>query len=153
VSTFKFSGLAIGAMLLSAAAADAADFAVIPLMDGDTFTGCLAQNIDAGVGLLAVGDKVELFANSPKFTIAKGDQVTGSWSVDGGTATDFSSTADTAATATLDVPNTTEAVTALTSGKTLTVKANATSVDFPLDGAEKAFMGLSECMQTQKAPE
>ena len=42
-----------------------------------------------------------LFANSSKFTFAKGDQVTSSWSIDGG---------------------------------------------------EKAFMGLSECMTTQAAP-
>jgi hypothetical protein len=153
VNKFNLSTLAIAATLLSGVAASAADFAVIPLKDGDTFNGCLAQNIDAGVGLLAVGDKVVLFANSSKFTIAKGDDVKGSWSVDGGTATDFSSTADTAATATLDVPNTTEAVTALTSGKTLTVTANSASADFPLEGMEKAFMGLTECMQTQKAPE
>lgn len=153
MNRFHFSGVALVAMLLSGTAARAEDFAVMPLKDGDSFTGCLAQNIDAGIGLLAVGDKVVLFANSSKFPIAKGDAVKGSWSVDGGTATDFSSTADTAATATLDVPNTTEAVTALTTGKILTVKANAASVDFPLEGVEKAFTGLTECMQTQKAPE
>ena len=153
VNTFNFSAMTIAAVLLSGVAASAADFTVTPLKDGDSFTGCLAQNIDAGVGLLAVGDKVVLFANSAKFTIAKGDDVKGSWSVDGGAATDFSSTADTAETATVDVPNTTEAVMALTSGKTLTVKASSASVDFPLEGMEKAFMGLSECMQTQNAPE
>lgn len=153
MNRFALSTLALAATLLSGIAASAADFSVTPLKDGDSFTGCLAQNTDAGVGLLAVGDKVVLFANSSKFTIAKGDQVKGSWAVDGGTATDFSSTADTAATATLDVPNTTEAVTALTSGKTLTVKANSASADFPLEGMDKAFMGLGECMQTQKAPE
>ncbi len=152
MNRFKFSSMAIAALLLSGAA-DAADFAVMPLKDGDSFTGCLAQNIDAGVGLLAVGDKVVLFANSPKFTIAKGDEVKGTWSVDGAAPTDFSSTADTDATATIDVPNTTEAVTALTTGKTLAVKANTNSVEFPLEGVEKAFMGLTECMQTQKAPE
>ncbi len=152
MNRFKFSSMALAALLLSGAA-DAADFAVMPLKDGDSFTGCLAQNIDAGVGLLAVGDKVVLFANSPKFTIAKGDAVKGTWSVDGGAPTDFSSAADTDATATIDVPNTTEAVTALTTGKTLAVKANTNSVEFPLEGVEKAFMGLTECMQTQKAPE
>ncbi|WFS00593.1 hypothetical protein [Rhizobium tumorigenes] len=152
MNRFKFSSMALVALLLSGAA-DAADFAVMPLKDGDSFTGCLAQNIDAGVGLLAVGDKVVLFANSPKFTIAKGEEVKGTWSVDGGASTDFSSTADTDATATIDVPNTTEAVTALTTGKTLAVKANTNSVEFPLEGVEKAFMGLTECMQTQKAPE
>ena len=153
MNLFNLSGLAITAMLLSGAAAEAADFNITPLKDGDSFTGCLAQNSTSTVGLLAVGDKVVLFANSPKFTIAKGDEVKGSWSVDGGASTEFSSTADTASTATLDVPNTTEAVIALTSGKTLTVNANTQSADFPLEGVEKAFMGLTECMQTQKAPE
>jgi hypothetical protein len=153
MNKINMPGMVIGALLLSGIAADAADFSIMPLKDGDSFTGCLAQNTDAGLGLLAVGDKVELFANSAKFAIAKGDDIKGSWSVDGSAATDFSSSADSAATATIDVPNTTEAVTALTSGKTLTVKANDVSVDFPLEGTDKAFMGLGECMQTQKAPE
>jgi len=139
-------------ILLTAASVDAADFSVTPLKDGDTFTGCLAQNTATGVGFLAVGDKVVLFANSSKFTFAKGDQVTGSWSVDGGAATNFSSTADTAATATIDVPNTTEAVMALTSGKSLSLTANSTTANFSLTGGEKAFMDLSECMTTQAAP-
>lgn len=144
--------MTLATTLLATASVDAADFSVTPLKDGDTFTGCLAQNPATGVGLLAVGDKVVLFANSSKFTFAKGDQVTGSWSIDGGTATNFSSTADTAATATIDVPNTTEAVMALTSGKSLSLTANSTTADFSLAGGEKAFMGLSECMATQAAP-
>ncbi|MBB6487078.1 hypothetical protein [Rhizobium lusitanum] len=144
--------MTLAAMFLTTASVDAADFSITPLKDGDSFTGCLAQNSATGVGFLAVGDKVVLFANSSKFTFAKGDQVTGSWSVDGGAATNFSSTADTAATATIDVPNTTEAVTALTSGKALSLTANSTTVDFSLDGGEKAFMGLTECMTTQAAP-
>ncbi|MBB4571193.1 hypothetical protein [Rhizobium leucaenae] len=123
---------------LVTASVDAAEFSVTPLKDGDNFTGCLAQNTATGVGFLAVGGKV-LFANSSKFTFAKGDQVTGSWSIDGGTATDFSSTADTAATAAIDVPNTTEAVMALTSGKSLSLTANGTTADFSLAGGEKAL--------------
>ena len=144
--------LAFAAVLLTTVAAQAADFTVTPLKDGDSFTGCLAQNTATGVGFLAVGDKVVLFANSSKFTFAKGDQVTGSWSVDGGTATNFSSSADTASTATIDVPNTPEAVMALTSGKSLSLTANGTTADFSLEGGEKAFMGLTECMTTQAAP-
>lgn len=144
--------IAVATMLLTTASVYASDFTITPLKDGDTFTGCLAQNPGTGVGFLAVGDKVVMFANSQKFTFAKGDQVSGSWSVDGGTATNFSSTADTAATATIDVPNTTEAVMALTGGKSLSLSANSTTADFSLEGGEKAFMGLTECMTTQAAP-
>ena len=152
MKTLHLTTMALAAVLLTTVAAQAADFSVTPLKDGDTFTGCLAQNTATGVGFLAVGDKVVLFANSSKFTFAKGDQVTGSWSVDGGTATNFSSSADTAATATIDVPNTAEAVMALTSGKSLKLTANSATVDFSLEGGEKAFMGLTECMTTQAAP-
>lgn len=152
MNKLRLTTMTLAAALLTTVAAQAADFTVTPLKDGDSFTGCLAQNTATGVGFLAVGDKVVLFANSSKFTFAKGDQVTGSWSVDGGTATNFSSTADTAATATIDVPNTAEAVMALTSGKSLKLTANNTTADFSLEGGEKAFMGLTECMTTQAAP-
>lgn len=144
--------ITLATILLTTASVDAADFSVTPLKDGDNFTGCLAQNTATGVGFLAVGHKVILFANSSKFTFAKGDQVTGSWSIDGGTATDFSSTADTAATATIDVPNTTEAVMALTGGKSLSLTADSTTAEFSLEGVEKAFMSLTDCMTTQAAP-
>lgn len=152
VNRLHLTTVTLATILLTTASVDAADFSVTPLKDGDNFIGCLAQNTATGIGFLAVGDKVALFANSSKFTFAKGDQVTGSWSVDGGTATDFSSTADTAATATIDVPNTTEAVAALTSGKSLNLTANGATADFSLAGGEKAFMGLSECMTTETAP-
>jgi hypothetical protein len=139
------------AALLSAAAAHAADFAITPMKDGDTFIGCLAQNTAAGIGYLAVGDKLALFANTDELTIAKGDQVKGTWSVDGAAANAFSSTADTDHTATIDVPNAAESVMTLTTGKELTVKANGTEATFQLAGTQEAFTELMACMQAQGA--
>jgi hypothetical protein len=137
--------------LLSAAAANAADYTIAPMKDGDTFIGCLAQNTAAGLGYLAVGDKLALFANTDTFKIAKGDHIRGTWSVDGGTATEFSATADTDNTATIDVPNASESVIALTTGKEISVTANGTEAKLSLDGTEEAFTGLMACMQAQGA--
>jgi hypothetical protein len=139
------------AALFSGTAARAADFTITPMKDGDSFIGCLAQNTTAGLGYLAVGDKLALFANTDTFTFSKGDQVKGTWSVDGGTATDFASTADTDHTATIDVPNAVESVTALTTGKSLTVKANGIEANLPLAGTEEAFTELMACMQENGA--
>ena len=138
--------------LLSSGAAHAGDYKVTTLDDKGAFVGCLAQNETAGVGFLAVGSTVVLFGNSPTFPIAVGDAVSGKWSVDGKAPLDFSSKADSAHTATLDVPNTTDAVTSLTTGKELVINANGTEAKFSLTGAGQAFTDLITCMQTQKAP-
>jgi hypothetical protein len=137
--------------LLSDTLANAADFSVEPLKDGESFIGCLAQNTQSGIGFLAVADKVALFANTARFPIEKGDEVKGSWAVDHGDEAEFSSTADSAHTATIDVPNTPEAVAALTSGKVLRVKATGVEGTFPLAGTEQAFTDLIACMQKEGA--
>ncbi len=137
--------------LLSFAATRAADFGVTPMTDGDTFIGCLAQNNHTGIGYLAVGDKLALFANADAFAITKGERVNGTWSVDGAAAAEFSSTADSDKTVTIDVPNDAAAVTALTSGKELTVTANGIDVILPLTGTEEAFAALTTCMKENGA--
>jgi hypothetical protein len=147
--TKSFIAAATLTALLSSVSAHAADFAITPMKDGDSFIGCLAQNTQSGIGYLAVGDKLALFANSDTFTIAKGDQVKGTWSVDGGAEAEFSSTADTDHTVTIDVPNAADSVTALTTGKELTVTANGTAVKLPLAGTEAAFTDLMGCMTTE----
>ncbi|WP_283196269.1 hypothetical protein [Rhizobium sp. AN80A] len=137
----------VAATLLSMATARAADFGVTPMMDGDSFIGCLAQNNRTGIGYLAVGDKLALFANADAFAITKGERVKGTWSVDGAAAAEFSSTADSDKTVTIDVPNDAPTVTALTSGKELTVTANGIDVILPLTGTEQAFTELLTCMK------
>lgn len=139
------------AALISAPSVHAADFGVTPMMDGDTFIGCLAQNNHTGIGYLAVGDQLALFANADAFAIAKGERVNGTWSVDGGAAADFSSTADSDKTVTIDVPNEATSVAALTSGKELTVTANGIDVILPLTGTEEAFAELTTCMKENGA--
>ena len=152
VTSHRILSATVAALLVSAGAAHAGDYKVTTLEDKGTFIGCLAQNETAGVGFLAVGSTVVAFGNSPKFPIAAGDAVSGKWSVDGKAPVDFASKADSAHTATLDVPNTTEAVTALTTGQELTITANGTEAKFSLAGAGQAFTDLITCMQTQKAP-
>jgi hypothetical protein len=136
---------------LSTGSAHAAGFTVTPMKDGESFLGCLAQNTESGIGFLAVGDKLAMFANTDKFSIEKGQQVKGSWSVDDGDEAEFSSTADSAHTATIDVPNASEAVATLTQGEELNVTANGVDASLPLAGTEQAFTDLLACMQKEGA--
>ena len=146
-----FAAVALAGASSFALPALAADYSVEPLKDGKTFMGCLAQNQDAGVGFLAVGNSVALFATSAKFGIAKGAAVKGTWSVDGAAPADFANPANSANVATIDVPNTAEAVTALTTGKALDVTANGKHVTFDLTGSGQAFSDLITCMSENGA--
>ena len=138
--------LAIAAAFISMSA-QAAEFTVQPLKDASgAVTGCLAQDAKGEVGFLAVDSKVELFAHNVAFSIAKGAAVTGTYAVDGAKPVSFSSKADTANTATIDVPDDAEGVAALVSGNRLTVTANGTTARFDIANTAQAFSGLVQCM-------
>lgn len=136
----------------TAAPAVAGRYTVTTITSGAEFIGCLAQNEAAGIGLIAAGQSLAVVANSDKLPVEKGAAVKGTWRIDQGAANAFTLTADTPRTVTFDVPNTREAVTALISGQTLTVEANAVAVPFALGAAKQAFTDLSTCMETKKAP-
>lgn len=127
-------------------------YGVIPIGSGADFAGCLAQNETLGLGLVAVGQNLALIANTVKFPFGKGADVTGTWAVDGGPATPFTSKSETAHTVTIDVPNTREVVTNLISGRIVSIQANGTEVPFVLGPMKQAFADLSTCMETKKAP-
>lgn len=131
--------------------AKAAGYQVSVIGDAANFVGCLALNEEVGIGFLAVGDSVALLGNSKALKIAKGDAVSGKWSVDGGTATAYSAKADTLNTVTIDVPNDAESVAALTTGKMLTVSNGSNVAKFALDGSGEAFANLVSCMMTKSA--
>ena len=149
---FKKAALAALLCLPIIAPAQAAGYQVSVLGDAANFIGCLAINETTGVGFLAVGDSVALLGNSKELKVSKGDTVAGSWSVDGGDSTHFSSKADSVNTATIDVPNDANAVVALTTGSALTIKTGSKVAKFDLDGAGEAFANLVSCMTTKKAP-
>ena len=149
---FKKDILAVCLALPLGASAQAAGYQVSVMGDAANFVGCLALNESVGIGFLAVGDSVALLGNSKALKIAKGDAVSGKWSVDGGTATAYSAKADTLNTVTIDVPNDAEAVAALTSGKLLTVSNGSNTAKFDLDGSGEAFANLVSCMVTKSAP-
>lgn len=137
----------VGTMLsVSSYTAQAADFEVSKLGDPGKYTGCMAVNPAGSLGYLAVGDKVAMFVTAPALAVVKGAKASGTWSIDGATPEPFSSTANAANTVTIDVPNTAEAVTALTTGKTLTVVSGGKTVTASLDGTAQAFTALIGCM-------
>jgi hypothetical protein len=148
---FKNVVLAACLALPVCASAQAAGYQVSVIGDAANFVGCLALNETAGVGFLAVGDSVALLANSKSLKIAKGDNVSGKWSVDGGAATLYSAKSDTLNTVTIDVPNDAEAVAALTTGKMLAVTNGSNSANFDLEGSGEAFVNLISCMMTKSA--
>ena len=134
------------------AVAPAGRYQITTMGAGADFAGCMALNEPAGIALVAVGQNVGLIANSEKFSFTKGSTVKGTWTVDGASATAFTSKIDTDHTVSIDVPNTAEAVTRLTTGKGLAVKANDAEVAFALGPMKQAFVDLSTCMETKKAP-
>lgn len=120
---------------------------VIPVKNAaGVVAGCQAVNERAGLSLLAVGDTVLLFAQSSKFPFAEADKVEGTWAADGGAPTTFTSDGGGANMVGIQVPNSAEAVGALTSGKTLQVVAKGMKASFDLRGTGNAFAGLLECM-------
>lgn len=127
-------------------------YVVTTIGEGKDFAGCMALNETAGISLVGVGQSLGLIANAPKFPFGKGATVKGSWSVDQGAAIPFAVTADTPKTVSLDVPNSREAVIALTTGKALTIEANGVAVPFSLAGMKQGFDKLATCMETRKAP-
>ena len=137
----------IGAVLFACPyAAHAADFEVSKIGDPGKYTGCLAINATGSLGYVAVGDQVGMLVTSPAFALAKGAKGSGTWSIDGAKPEPFTTTVNTANTVTIDVPNSAEAITALTTGKTLTVVANGKTASTPLDGTAQAFTSLIGCM-------
>ena len=149
---FKKPALAALLCLPLIAPAQAAGYQVSVLGDAANFIGCLAINETTGVGFLAVGDTVAVLGNSKALKVSKDDTVAGSWSVDGGDATKFSSKADSMNTVTIDVPNDTTSVVALTTGSALTITAGSDVVKFDLEGAGEALVNLVSCMTTKTAP-
>ncbi|KQP94709.1 hypothetical protein ASF60_00380 [Methylobacterium sp. Leaf113] len=135
-----------------AALASAGRYEITTIGEGADFTGCMALNEPAGLALVAVGPSLGLIATSAKFPFPKGSAVAGAWTVDGAGATDFAAKIDTARTVSIDVPNTVEAVTRLTAGKSLVIQANGIAVPFALGPMQQAFTDLSTCMGTKKAP-
>lgn len=137
----------LGAVLLACPyAAQAADFEITKIGDPGKYTGCIATNAAGSLGYLAVGDKVAMFVTAPAFALAKGANASGTWSIDGAKPEPFAATANGANTVTIDVPNSAEAVMALTTGTTVTVVANGKTVKAPLDGTAQAFTALIGCM-------
>lgn len=132
--------------------ASSSGYRITTIGSGADFAGCLAQDEAVGVGVLAVGSTVTLFAHSPRFPVVKGASVKGSWSVDGRTPVSFASTASGPNVIDFEVPNTRDAVATLTTGKTIDVIANGVQTPFALGNMTQAFTALGTCMESKKAP-
>lgn len=132
---------------LQAGATDTAAYVVAPVKNSaGVVAGCQAVNVRAGLVLLAIGDRVMLSAQSSKFPFAEADKVEGTWAADGGAPVAFTSDGGGANMVAIEVPNSTEAVGALTSGKRLDVIAKGIKASFDLAGTSDAFSGLLGCM-------
>ena len=141
------NGAALLAVLLTATPALAADYAILPVKDNaGKVTACQAVNAPAGLSLLAAGDRVLLFAQSARFHTAATDTVKGTWSIDGATPAAFTSDGGGENMVAFDVPNTAEAVMALTTGKQLKVAAKGIEASYDLAGTAEAFQGLLGCL-------
>jgi len=138
---------ASGALAQTGGAAAPGPYVVTPVKNGaGVVAGCQAVNEDAGIGLLAVGSSVLLSVQSSTFPFGETDKVEGTWAVDGGAPVAFTSDGGGENMVGIMVPNTAQAVGALTSGKTLQVVAKGIKANFNLAGMSDAFSGLLSCM-------
>ena len=144
--------LAITAMTLPAlgGVARAAGYDVTTIGEGADFKGCIATNADNSLGVLAAGSTVALIAKPAGLAVAEGSRVAGTWAVDDGATVPIDATTDGANTVSLAVPNTSEAVRGLTTGKTLRMTVNGAGFSLPLGDMTQAFTSLSECMATNQ---
>ncbi len=131
-------------------AAHAAGYDVTPIGEGADFKGCIATNADNSLGVLAVGSTVTLIAKPAGLAVAEGGKVIGTWAVDDAATIPIDATADGANTVSLPVPNTSEAVRGLTTGRTLRMTVNGAGFTLPLGDMTQAFTSLGECMTTNQ---
>ena len=125
----------------------AAQYEIQPVTGADgKVAACQAINASTGVLFMAAGSQVLLFATTSKFPFAEGDEVTGTWSVDGSAPAAFTSDGAGANMVAFDVPNTAQAVTLLTTGKRLDITANKIKASFDMAGTADAFTGLIACL-------
>ena len=143
-------GLAIVTLSALGSAARAADYDVTTIGEGADFKGCIATNAGSSLGVLAAGSTVALIAKPAGLAVAEGGRVAGTWAVDDGATVPIDSTADGANTVSLPVPNTSEAVRGLTTGRTLRMTVNGAGFTLPLGDMTQAFTALSECMATNQ---
>lgn len=141
------TSVGVVAALLTAASATAAEYAIRPVKNGDgQVAACQAINPATGLVFMAAGDRVLLFASSASFHTAEADTVKGTWSVDGSTPADFTSEGGGENMVAFDVPNTADAVAAMTSGKHLDISAKGVVATYDLSGTSEAFQGLIKCL-------
>ena len=138
--------LAAAALLTLGGVAHAAGYDVTTIGEGADFKGCIATNADNSLGVLAVGSTVTLIAKPAGLAVAEGGRVAGTWAVDDAATIRIDATADGANTVSLPVPNTSEAVRGLTTGRTLRMGVNGGAFTLPLGDMTQAFTSLSECM-------
>ena len=135
------------ASLAVAASAHAATYDIQPLNDDGKFLGCMALNQADGVVLLAVENGLAVLVTSPAFKVAKGDAVSGTWSIDDSKSRPLSERANGDGTVSIDLALTKADFAMLGDGEELEVKLGKVTKTFSLAGSSKGLAGLSACMK------
>ncbi len=134
------------ALISFCTAAHAAGFEVVPIGDKGAYVGCVAANSDTEVAFAAVGPQLAILLQSKLLRLRKGDEVDGTWSVDGAKERPLEEKADSPNTVSAMLNDTTMAQ--VMKGKAISVTVGATEVEWQLDGTQKAVLDLAACMQT-----
>lgn len=143
----RFTALVLAVAVAASGTAHAATYDIEPLDDKGQFLGCMAINATDGVVLLAMENALSLLVTAPEFKVAKGDTVSGTWSIDTSKNRPLSDKANGASTVSIDLELTKDNFELVGNGDTLTVSIGKASHEFSLAGSSKGLDGLRACMK------
>jgi len=141
---FHLAALVLALPLCSAAHAEG--YEITPVGERGAYIGCVAIDANTGVGFAAVGQSLSVLMNAALLRVNKGDQVDGTWAVDGGKERPLSAEADNKDAVSADLQASKEILALLANGNQISATIGATYVDFDLGGSKQALQDLAACM-------
>lgn len=142
--------LAIAAFLLlplaGAMAAGKTGYDVQPIKSEGKFIGCMAMNEDTGLTFVGTAETFSVMMTAKDFKVAKGDPVSGTWTIDGGKERALGIKADGPSTVSADFEATMANIKPFMDGTEVTVALGKNTIEFDLSGSMSAMNELNACM-------
>ena len=126
--------------------AHAAGYQISPIGNPGAYNGCLAMDVDAGLGFVSFAQNLTVLMQAKLLDVEKGEAVTGTWSVDGSKERSLDDKATDKNIVSAGLAATKEMMALLGDGNQLTVTMGKTSVEFDLAGSKQALQDLGACM-------
>ena len=146
----RFMLLALAASVLlplaGAMAAGKDGYNVQPIKSEGKFIGCMAMNEDTGLTVVGTAETFSVMMTAGDFKVAKGDPVSGTWTIDGGKERPLGVKADGPSTVSADFEATMANIKPFMDGAEVTVAIGKNTIEFDLSGSMAAMNELNACM-------